>query len=173
MQPPSWKILLKNCISYEKLVKSGLPTNKPHTTHNLYTIFPLNAVCVRTENRKNYYVCMCFLWNGEEKSRGEGCAIDFLFSSRANNILWLALARNMKWKSTKLWNIYFFLSSDRTCVVMISSLLRLRYLHVLFPFVVWEVHLWVRNMILMSWNMKTASFAALNAQLTLRLMCAI
>lgn len=93
-----------------------------------------------------------------ERERGEGCAIDFLFSSRTNNILWLALAPNMKWKSTKLWNI-FFPSSDRTCVVMISLFI-VRFLHVLFPSAVWDVHscspMGEGYDFGIAWNMKTA-----------------
>lgn len=139
---------------------------RPHTTPDSHTAFPSEENPVQCASWKNYFVCVSFLWKKFERERGEGCAIDFLFSSRTNNILWLALAPNMKWKSTKLWNI-FFPSSDRTCVVTISLFI-VRFLHVLFPSAVWDVHLWVRVMISVSheiWRLRARLFTSSNLQL--------
>lgn len=102
---------------------------------DLYTEYFTEPSRYMWEQEKLLSVYVFFMkkkcWTRERASeRGEGCAIDFLFSSRTNNILWLALAPNMKWKSTKLWNIYFsflwpHLRSNEILFI-------LRFLHVLF-----------------------------------------
>lgn len=99
----------------------------PHTTQ-LPACIPIFFAQSSMWEQENYYLCMCCLFMKQQKKaeakreRGLCNGFFFLFSSRTNNILWLALAQNMKWKSTKLWNIYFFLFSDRTCVVTLSLL---------------------------------------------------
>lgn len=61
-------------------------------------------------------ICLyVFFMKCRARERNEGCAIDFLFSSRTNNIpltgcSGCAPPRNMKWKSMKIMKYIFFLS---------------------------------------------------------------
>lgn len=100
----------KNCIFNRNKDGEDFPSSHffptSHHPSSLYTIY-------QQKTHVSDILCVCVFYGKKPSERpseraGEGCAIDFLSSSRTNNIpLTGVWSPNMKWKSTKLWNIYF------------------------------------------------------------------
>lgn len=82
--------------------------------------------------------CVSFLW----KKMSGRVVQDFFFSSRTNNILWLAFASEYEMKIYKIMKYIYFPSSDRTCVVK-SLFLVVRFSPCFFLRLPYEMlHLW-------------------------------